>query len=168
MSDIQHLIELLKSDNPNKRYDACEELRVSRQPLPQDAIDALRFATNDSNPEVADAAQRALALHTSPPEAVSSIKQEETIINTVKSWWLIGLLAGLIPGLILYIWIVLIVDNEIFYPICLGFPGIPCGMVGAFLGRKSKTTAWIGAILGAILGVGLWFGFAMATCLLCM
>ena len=64
MSNFQHLIELLKSDNPNKRYDACEELRVSRQPLPQEAIDVLKSVTNDSNPDVADAAQRALALHT--------------------------------------------------------------------------------------------------------
>jgi hypothetical protein len=63
MSDIQRLIELLKSNNPNQRYDACEQLRVSRQPLSQDAIDALSFATSDSNLDVADAARRALALH---------------------------------------------------------------------------------------------------------
>ena len=64
MSDIQHPIELLKNNNPNTRYNACEELRVARQSLPQEAIDALRFATNDSNPEVADAAQRDPALQT--------------------------------------------------------------------------------------------------------
>lgn len=168
MADIQRLLDLLKSDDHHKRYDACEELRVSRQPLPQKAIDALRFATNDSNPEVADAAQRALSLHTLPPEVIDSKTQEETITNALKSWWLIGLLAGLIPGLILYIWLVLVVNNALMYPICLGFPGIPFGIIGAYFGRQRKTTAWIGAILGAILGVGLWFGFAMATCLLCM
>ena len=98
MSDIKDLIELLKSDNPNKRYDACEELRVSQQPLPQEAIDALKIATNDSNPDVADAAQRALAVHAPQPklehpEAIECIKkiespepettekQEETITN---------------------------------------------------------------------------------------
>jgi hypothetical protein len=63
MSDIQQFIELLKSNNPNKRYNACEELRVSKQPLPQEAIDALHSATNDPNVAVANAAQRALALH---------------------------------------------------------------------------------------------------------
>jgi len=36
MSNIQSLIEMLQGDNPNKRYDACEELRVSPQPLPQE------------------------------------------------------------------------------------------------------------------------------------
>ena len=81
MSDIQHLLELLKSNNPNKRYDACEELRMARQSLPQEAIDALRFAANDSNPEVADAAQRALALHTLPPDTTDDKKQDETIAN---------------------------------------------------------------------------------------
>jgi hypothetical protein len=63
MSDIQGLMELLKSGNPNQRYDACEQLRVSRQSLSQETIDALSFATSDSNPDVADAARRALALH---------------------------------------------------------------------------------------------------------
>jgi len=63
MSDIQNLIKMLQSNNANKRYDACEELRVSRQPLPQEAIDALRSKINDPNSDVADAARRALALH---------------------------------------------------------------------------------------------------------
>jgi len=64
MPDFESLIKLLQNDDPNKRYEACEELRVSQQPLPQEAIDALNLATNDPNPDVADAAQRALALHT--------------------------------------------------------------------------------------------------------
>jgi hypothetical protein len=63
MSDLQRLIDLLKSDNPNQRYDACEQLRVSRHSLSQAAIDALSSATHDSNLDVADAARRALALH---------------------------------------------------------------------------------------------------------
>ncbi len=64
MSDTQRIIELLKSDNPVQRYNACEELMVSRQPLPQGVIDALNSLTKDSNPDVAGAAQRVLALHT--------------------------------------------------------------------------------------------------------
>jgi hypothetical protein len=76
MSDIQHLLELLKSDNHNKRYDACEELRVSRQPLPQQAIDALHSATNDPNPDVADGARRALALHTQQSKLEEAVEEE--------------------------------------------------------------------------------------------
>ncbi|MBE0670365.1 MAG: hypothetical protein IH588_07240 [Anaerolineales bacterium] len=81
MSDIQNLIKMLHSNNPNMRYDACEELRVSHQPLPQEAIDALNSATNDSDPDVADAAQRALALHAPKlaPDVVKVEAQEETI-----------------------------------------------------------------------------------------
>jgi hypothetical protein len=63
MSDIQSLIKMLQSDNPNKRYDACEELRVSPHPLPLEATEALNVAMNDANANVADAAWRALSLH---------------------------------------------------------------------------------------------------------
>ena len=65
MADIENLIQQLQDNNPNKRYDACEALRVMvlHQPLPQEAIDALNSATNDSNPDVVEAAQRALAFH---------------------------------------------------------------------------------------------------------
>lgn len=90
MPDIQHLIELLKSDNPNKQYDACEQLRVSPAPLPQEAIDALRLATKDTDPDVADAAQRALALHAPPltPDILLEKKQEqpsETLLNESRA-----------------------------------------------------------------------------------
>ena len=118
MPDIQHLIELLKSDDPNKRYDACEELRVSRHPLPQEAIEALQNTTNDSNPDVADAAQRAIALHTLPskPVGVAEYKYDElekikdrntmivffivilAIVCVTAPWWLtlvFGICAGL-------------------------------------------------------------------------
>lgn len=65
MVDIESLIQQLQANNPNKRYDACEALRVMvlHQPLPQEAIDALNSATNDTNPDVVEAAQRALAFH---------------------------------------------------------------------------------------------------------
>ena len=37
MADIESLIQQLQANNPNKRYDACEALRVMvlHQPLPQ-------------------------------------------------------------------------------------------------------------------------------------
>jgi hypothetical protein len=71
-------MELLKSKNPNKRYDACEELRVSQSPLPQEAILALDAATKDANSDVADAAQRALAIQS------QSYEQEQNAPTTTK------------------------------------------------------------------------------------
>ena len=61
---------MLAHKNPNKRYEACEYLRIYPHQLPQEALDALLFATNDPNTDVADAARRALALHT--PEEQSN------------------------------------------------------------------------------------------------
>ncbi len=64
MPDVQHIIQLLKSDNPVKRINACEELIASRQPLSPQAIDALKSLTNDAHPDVADIAQRVLSIDT--------------------------------------------------------------------------------------------------------
>jgi hypothetical protein len=64
MADMQRLIEMLQSENSKERYNACEELRVSPS-IPPEAIQALRSATRDANPNVAEAAQRAIMLHTS-------------------------------------------------------------------------------------------------------
>ena len=82
MSDIQALIELLKSDDPNKRYDACEELKVRRHPLPQEAMDALHTAAHDPNPEVADAAQRALAIHAPQQKIDVAVEKEMGKLET--------------------------------------------------------------------------------------
>lgn len=62
MSNIQHIIKLLKSDSPAGRYNACEELIALRQSLPPEAIDVLISLTNDSNSDVAHMAQRVLAI----------------------------------------------------------------------------------------------------------
>lgn len=62
MPDIQHITQLLKSDNPVNRINACEDLMALRQPLPPETIDALKSLTNDSHPDVADIAQRVLAI----------------------------------------------------------------------------------------------------------
>jgi hypothetical protein len=56
------LINQLDSPDKNKRYEACEELRVLPS-LPPEAIAALRTAKSDADVEVAEAAKRALALH---------------------------------------------------------------------------------------------------------
>ena len=66
MPDISELIAMLESPIANKRYDACEELRVMPR-IPQDAKAALQGAMKDPDPLVADAATRALQLHAGPP-----------------------------------------------------------------------------------------------------
>jgi hypothetical protein len=76
MSDIQSLIKMLQSKDHNKRYDACELLRVSPS-LPLEAIDALRLTINDENPDVADAARRAIELHSIKVEENDSNKQNQ-------------------------------------------------------------------------------------------
>lgn len=58
MPDIQQLIAMLKGNNHNSQYDSCEELRVCRSPLPQEAIDAHILTTNDPHLDVADTAKR--------------------------------------------------------------------------------------------------------------
>lgn len=65
MPDFPKLIQKLKSPNASARYEACEELRVASV-IPADALAALRDTVRDPDPEVADAALRAVALH-SPP-----------------------------------------------------------------------------------------------------
>jgi hypothetical protein len=62
--NLQQLIANLGSGRASMRYDACEELRVAPS-IPEDARSALRAATNDPDPGVADAARRALAVHSS-------------------------------------------------------------------------------------------------------
>lgn len=120
MSDIQRLIELLKSDNHNMRYDACEQLRVWRQPLPQEAIDALAETTNDANADVADAAQRALSLHRSR----SMQDAEQLISDTIdpKPYWqdFIGTSGGIVLVLLACIAIFLLTFYFFFLFTCWG------------------------------------------------
>lgn len=59
MADIDKLIQDLKSDNPGKRYQACEELRKTHS-ISESAVEALRKVTQDSDPVIANAAQRAI------------------------------------------------------------------------------------------------------------
>lgn len=63
---IEKLVIQLQSPNKNKRYEACEFLRVAPTITPE-AIMALQNILKDPAPDVAEAAQRALSVH-SPPE----------------------------------------------------------------------------------------------------
>ena len=167
MSDIQSLIKMLQSDNHNKRYGACEELRVLPS-LPPEALEALRLATNDPNPSVADEAQRAIALHS--PKLTQDLdeqEQDKPINNIVANWPLIGLLMGIIPGLILF-FLVRDAPAGFLYTLCIGPVGITCGIIGAYIGRKGKESAWIAAFGFAILGAGTSFALAVFSCIFCI
>jgi len=175
MSDVQYSIELLKSDNPNQRYDACEQLRVSRQPLSQDAIDALSSATNDHNPDVADAARRALALH-APQLKPDTTSEKETgdkaATDTITAKRQQGAIGGAL-GSVAGIFLKGILDIELPTEIALAnmlFCFLPApilvGIIGVFLGsyfaKKSGKTV-IGTTFLVSLAVGFIIGFLFFT-----
>ncbi len=62
MPHIEELLRDLKSKKGATRYGACEELRIAPS-IPDVAIQALRIAAADPDPDVADAATRALKIH---------------------------------------------------------------------------------------------------------
>jgi hypothetical protein len=165
MPDIPHLIKTLQSNNPNERYDACEQLRVSLW-LPKEAFDVLRTATSDSNPDVADAAQRALALHTELKiDLKSNYENQRKNELPLTNWGAIktGIKIGLIPMATILILFSLSFGYGygLIFAFIWGTPmGIPGGIIGSLIGKYWKKT-WgaiqIGSIIGTILGIGLWF-----------
>lgn len=99
MAEIPYLVKMLQDENHQNRYDACEELRLSKLPLPQEAIDALIIATKDTDPDVADAAKRALALHTSNtniPNTINPIPKSEKESPMEKTYGIISLVNSFI------------------------------------------------------------------------
>ena len=61
MANIERFLQDLQSDNPEKRFNACERLFFSLG-IPDKAIEALRKASKDSDPKVAEMARKALDL----------------------------------------------------------------------------------------------------------
>ena len=59
MANIERFSQDLQSDNPEKRFDACERQLFSVG-IPDKAIEALRKATKNSDPDVAEMARKAL------------------------------------------------------------------------------------------------------------
>jgi len=169
MQHIQHLIKMLKSDNQNERLVACKELMDARHPLPKEAIDALNSATNDSNSEVAGAAQQALAFHAQveKEQIVKNEGEKLAVANTVKYWPLIGLLAGLIPGSIFFLLTREGPGLEVVNVICVGPAGFIGGIIGANINKSDKTAVWIGSILISIIGAFLGYVIAVLNCISC-
>jgi len=77
MGRISRLIKQLKSPNKNKRYDACEELRVAPH-LPEEALKALEQALNDPDRGVAEAAKDAFTFHTHVNVPNKQVAQDNT------------------------------------------------------------------------------------------
>ena len=158
MSEIQQLLDLLKSDNHNKRYEACEQFRIWKQPLPQEAIDALTVTTKDINSDVADAARRALSFHSQVDneeeqrqelDASSLDKSSKTNLPTAIG---IGFLVGFI-GTLSLISLMIYGSKDITFLVDGAIGGV-FGVLGSVIGYAligSKRAVWIGAILGTIL-----------------
>lgn len=86
MNRIEIYVSNLTSPNKNTRYDACEMLRVE-DGLPEYAIAALEVATKDPDPDVADAAQRALTTHKIPsPIIMEEIKKQPSVYPKWFNW----------------------------------------------------------------------------------
>ena len=75
MANIERFLQDLQGDNPEKRFDACERLLFSLG-IPDNAIEALRKATKDSDPKVAEMARKALDLQ--PHDRYMNQRFEET------------------------------------------------------------------------------------------
>ena len=59
LANIEKFLQDLQSDNPDQRLYACEKL-IYAVWVPDNAIEALRKATKDSDPTVAEMARKAL------------------------------------------------------------------------------------------------------------
>ena len=160
MKDVQELILQLKDKNPDKRYEACEYLRVAKKPLPREALDALLMATKDSHSDVADAAQRALTIHTSNEVASDQLWKvdNENVYNIPKINVYASLFGGFVTSGIMYFFIGYQSSfiNDI---LCLG---TPIAILGGFAGYwKNKDTKgqsplralFVASIIGIIVGI---------------
>jgi hypothetical protein len=86
MADIEKLIQDLQSDNPDKRFQACNQLFYA-QTIPDSVIDALREATQDQNHDVANAAHRALEIHTIQTTSISPIEMNYIEKPSTETRW---------------------------------------------------------------------------------
>ena len=159
------IIDLQNTNDPYVRVAVAERLGEQGADNKK-VLDILRnTAQSDSNKDVRDAAYNALI----QLEGKNVVSEENPPIiaaeNQTKKWTRTGFWAGIIPGFIL---VLIFPNGNLFFLFCVGYLlGVPGALLGAYIGRQNDTTAWIGAIIGEILGLALFFGFASATCLFC-
>jgi hypothetical protein len=77
MDKTKALLRELKNPNPAKRYDACERLCVA-DAITDEVRSALIEASSDHHPLVADAARRALEVHTRSSSRESPLSTSES------------------------------------------------------------------------------------------
>jgi uncharacterized membrane protein YeaQ/YmgE (transglycosylase-associated protein family) len=176
---ISDLLDELQSNEAYIRNDAIKKIIKGKINDEKIIIALKEVIENDRSMAVRNFARSAMNVfsveHSAAEESVEfntknskdNVSQtNQTIDNTVINWLLIGLLAGLIPGLIMFL--LSIGDPAgVSYTICIGYAGIVFGTIGASLGKRNETTAWITAILISILGAGLMFMLVIFTCVFC-
>jgi formylglycine-generating enzyme required for sulfatase activity len=86
MDEIEKYVQMLDSPKASVRYDACESLRVAPS-LDDAAKAALERASDDPDPDVRDAAQRALIVHRPAPPPPSEIEPPHP---EIEGWLLEG------------------------------------------------------------------------------
>ncbi len=79
MLEIKNLMEMIQSDDADKRYDACNQMKLLPT-LPLEALEALRTAASkDEDPAVAEKAQETIKFHTTLTQQKE--KQEKNILE---------------------------------------------------------------------------------------
>ena len=177
---ISDLLDELQSNEEYIRNDAIKKIIKGKFNDEKIFIALKEVIENDRSMAVRNFARSALDVfgveHSAAEESVefntknskdNVFQKNQTIDNMVKNWLLIGLVAGLIPGLIMYLFSIGDPAGG-SYTICIGYAGIVFGMIGASLvGRRNETTVWITAILISIFGAGLMFMLIIFTCVFC-
>jgi hypothetical protein len=164
MADVQSLTTMLQSKNPNKRYDACEALRVLPW-LPPDAIVALRTAINDIDIDVADAAKRALEIHIldSSQNVANTTNQNESSNSITKHEFAVGFFGWfLLSNLVLWVFVIVAIVASSFinnYGMDIFFLGLVCIwlstiIVSIVMFVKKRFWRGIGIVVAVILNMG--------------
>jgi hypothetical protein len=151
MADIEKLIQDLKSDNPGKRYKACNEL-FNEQSIPEIAIEALSRASQDSDPLIANAAHRALGVHTEItiiPDYQFENKYKPTPMTGLESLVMV-VWAGIVAVITFFVTLILSINNpfiettndglEIF-PACI-VVFLPTAFLTAFVVFGTLLSKW--------------------------
>ena len=158
--DFQKWILQLHSENPDKRYEACEELRVAES-IPDEAISALHETTNDNNPDVADAAQRALAMHMGTanlhdhPYYSDPQELAEAQLSRFGCLYLLILLGGSFVPIAMWAWWYTTLDPE-------GLRTLAdlLALIGIWIGGQNIAFSCIGIYIGYFIYLGLLFLYA--------
>lgn len=165
MTSADKWVEQLQSANSNKRYEACEELRVIAS-LPPAAFDALKNAARDGDRQVAEAAIDALAAHAAPDEAPGATPPPGQATRAAPPRWFLGI--GI--SLAVYWLAMFAVGNGVgsgvsgppdgdvlaILPIaCLVTSPLPllCGWAATAIAKRLSPAMWLSAAAGIVGGI---------------